>query len=703
MSQFWVDIYSAAGVKQNAHTQDVSSVRITQRINQIGECEFTIPAVVAYQLGSGRGLSYVLYHESLGYLGRFTQADMIIDADQKTATIKAHDQLVELGNYIIGFGKAYDGTFSVAEILTNDPGGIMAGLNWDTVYETNFDYADRPASMEFRGESILRGLDIFRQYYRGYFRLEGDRTILFGDFHSQEVADTLTPAARLFGPALATADPGSDFATITSFRRERKGSNIVNRVFALGAGIGETQVDLRYSTRTPIRDEPGFAWPSYTIIKQPFSAAEDAYLIQDNESIEQYGTVEGVLVFSEIRPITNSAADLENAGNALYDLAEAFIKQHREEQDIYSLSCINLPTTVKPGDPVRVDYRGVAQLETGDQAYLSIDGRIMFITQITRTFGPSGAAVAELVVSRTGDDIVGTTNVLSNVMSDVQRLKLRVQPHQTYFNRASPTLPIDATRYIDFTFYLGAEVLALNEMKIEFRVMPLRSYSNTVSTAASAVGTTASGGSSSPTSSSGGGSTPTTSSDPGGSVTSGNSGGLGDHTHNITIFGSGAGTTVYWDGGLGGFSTFGGPYISTTDTNSATHNHSVTIPSHNHSVTISPHSHTVTISDHTHGITIPAHNHTLSFGVTDDTVTPNTLTVKVNSTSVGSIINAATGAVVGSSVTGAGLFLVDILSVLTATDFRERTHTIRFECASGQGQVFAQVLGRVTIQPIAVT
>ncbi|HRA66543.1 MAG TPA: hypothetical protein PL187_11020 [Caldilinea sp.] len=702
MAQFWVDIYSAAGVRQNEHTQEVSGVRITQRINQIGECEFTMPAVVAYQLGSGAGLRYSLYHETLGYLGQFIQTDMTLDADQKTVSVKAHDQLAELSNFIIGFGKAYDGTWALSEILTNDPAGIFATVNWHATFETDFDAADRPASMEFRGESILRGLDIMRQYYRGYFRLEGDRQILFGDFHSQEITDTVTPVARIFGPALATADT-TDFATITSFRRERKGSNIVNRVYALGAGIGETQVDMRYSTRTAIQPEPGYLQPSYTIIRQTFSAAEDAYLIQDNESIDQYGTVEGVLVFTEIRPITNSAADLENAGNALYDLAEAFIKQHREEQDIYSLSCVNLPATVKPGDPVRIDYRGVAKLETGDVAYLSIDNRIMFVTQITRSFGPSGAAVAELVVSRSGDDIVGTTNVLSSVMSDVQRLKLRVQPHMTYFNRASPTLPIDATRYIDFTFYLGNEVLALNEMKIEFRVMPLRSYSNTVSTAASSVGTTASGGGSSPTSSSGGGSTPTTSSDPGGSVTSGNSGGLGDHTHNVTIFGSGAGTTVYWDGGLGGFSTFGGPYVSTTDTNSATHNHSVTIPSHNHSVTITAHSHTVTISDHTHGITIPAHNHTLSFGVTDDTVTPNTLTVKVNSTAVGGIVNAATGVVIGSSVTGAGLYLVDILSVLTATDFRDRTHTIRFECASGQGQVFAQVLGRVTIQPIAVT
>jgi hypothetical protein len=49
------------------------------------------------------------------------------------------------------------------------------------------------------------------------------------------------------------------------------------------------------------------------------------------------------------------------------------------------------------------------------------------------------------------------------------------------------------------------------------------------------------------------------------------------------------------------------------------------------------------------------------------------------------------------------VFVVDILATLEAQgDWRNRVHTIRFDCGSERGQLFAQVRGRVTIQPIAV-
>jgi len=45
------------------------------------------------------------------------------------------------------------------------------------------------------------------------------------------------------------------------------------------------------------------------------------------------------------------------------------------------------------------------------------------------------------------------------------------------------------------------------------------------------------------------------------------------------------------------------------------HGHSVTIPSHDHTVTIPSHSHTVQIPGHAHSITIPAHTHDMQYGI----------------------------------------------------------------------------------------
>lgn len=678
MSDFWIDVFDAADVRQNANTQAVSAVRITERINQIGELSFTLPAIVAVQIGAGKGRRYRLYHSDEGYLGVFTHNDMTLDANGETATITAHDSLLAAANACIGFGRAFTNT-PISTILAS----ILSPLGWTASFEAGFD-SSQTLTLEYRGESVLRGMDVLRQFERGYFRRQSDTSVQFGGFAAT------TPAARLFGPVAAYDQTVTDYAAITSLKRERKGSSVINRVYPFGAGIGETQVDLSYSDRTT----------PYTIQSAAINGGEVVWFIEDAASVAQYGRIERVLPVTEIRPITNSAADLRNAANALYDMSTAFLQKYRVEQDVYSISCVGLPAGVKVGDLIRVDYSGVCELETGATAFLALTNQRFFITEIVRDFGTAGDPVYQLTVSSNGEEIVGSVEVFSNLIEDINKFKIRVQPTMTYYTKASPTLPIDPTRFVDFTFYVGSEVLAINEMKVEFRLMPLRSFANNVSTAGSTVGSTASGGGATATSFSGGGSTPTSSA--GGSTTATSSGGGPYHTHSLFVKNSGSGNLVYWDGSNLISASGGGASALPIVATDISHTHTVPIPDHSHTVPVPAHTHDVPIPAHTHTVTIPAHTHSLSFGVIDDTQTPQTVTVKVNGTAVGSIMNADTGVVIGSSVSGAGLYLVDILSVITASDFRNRTHTIRFECGSQQGQVFAQLLSRVTIQPIAV-
>lgn len=698
MANFWIDVFDAGDVKQNASAQAVSSVRITERINQIGELAFTLPAIVAVQIGAGKGRRYRLYHSDEGYLGVFTHNDMTVDADGRMATITAHDSLLAAASACIGFGRAFT-TTPISTILSS----ILSPLGWAAAFEAGFD-SSQTLTLEYRGESVLRGMDVLRQFERGYFRRQSDTSVQFGGFA------TTTPAARLFGPVAAYDQTVTDYAAITSLKRERKGSSVINRVYPFGAGIGETQVDLSYSDRTT----------PYTIQSAAINGGEVVWFIEDAASVAQYGRIERVLPVTEIRPITNSAADLRNAANALYDMSTAFLQKYRVEQDVYSISCVGLPAGVKVGDLIRVDYSGVCELETGATAFLALTNQRFFITEIVRDFGAAGDPMYQLTVSSNGEEIVGSVEVFSNLIEDINKFKVRVQPTMTYYTKASPTLPIDPTRFVDFTFYVGSEVLAINEMKVEFRLMPLRSFANNVSTAGSTVGSTTSGGGATPTSNAGGSTTAT--SDAGGSTTATSSSGGGTtptsdstnpfHNHGLYVSNSGSGAAVYWDGtnliSAYGGATSNAPIASKDISHTHTvpipsHSHTVPIPSHSHTVPIPNHTHTVPVPAHTHDITIPAHNHTLAFGVIDDTQTPQTVTVKVNGTAVGSITNADTGVVIGSSVSGAGLYLVDILSVITASDFRNRTHNIRFECGSQQGQVFAQLLSRVTIQPIAAS
>jgi len=655
MSQFRIDVYNAAGVKQNAHTHAVSNVRITDRINQIGECEFALPAVVAKQLSVARGVKYKLYHEVLGLLSTYTHYDDSTDADQRNVTIKAYDQLVELANTSIGFTKSFNNV-TVAALLS----GQLVLIGRTVTYEPGFDSSQVLPSLEFQGESFLRALDVVRQYVRGYFRRQGDLEIRFGGFNAT------TPTVRLMSPALAFAESG-DYASITALRRERHGTGVVNKVFSFGAGVGETVVDLSYSTRTT----------PYTIQSSGYFSGGLVYYLSDAASLAAYGTSDRVLSFTEVRPITNSAADLTNAANAVYDLSAAYLQKYKDPFDVYSLSCINLPLTAKVGDLVRVDFHGIAELESGTVAWLTLDNQRFFITEITRDFGESGNPTAQLTVSSNGEEIVGTTEVFTSLMADVGSLKLRTQPTMTYYTKSSPTLPIDPTRPVDMTFYIGSEMLAINEMKVEFTLMPLRSFTNV--TGASTLNTT---------------STQPTSTATSAALSNDAAGGTATDTaprsitHRVGVVSTGpTGSQLYWDGGTTGFNTAAlNGYVNTS---TEAHSHDF---SHHHSVDVPAHAHSM------------AHLHSLSFGITDDVLNPSLVSVTVNGVAVGNIINAATGVNVGVSASGPGLFIVDILATLLAQgDFRNKTHTVRFSAFAQQGQIFAQLLSRVTIQPIAAS
>jgi len=137
------------------------------------------------------------------------------------------------------------------------------------------------------------------------------------------------------------------------------------------------------------------------------------------------------------------------------------------------------------------------------------------------------------------------------------------------------------------------------------------------------------------------------------------------------------------------------------DVTVAAHSHTVSIPAHDHTVTVAAHSHTVSISAHTHDVTTTNHTHNLTYGVNTDSVSP-VVTITVDGMTVSGITKlSGSGSTLGTSATGPGVFSANIISQIKNTEFRG-SHTIVFTCTTNRGTVFAQLLSRVTIQPIAV-
>ena len=453
----------------------------------------------------------------------------------------------------------------------------------------------------------------------------------------------------------------------------------------------------------------------------------------------------------DIKPVTNSQADLLNAGNALHTTATAYLLRSRSPLINYTLSVLGLPNSVTPGAVVEVDYRDIATVVDANGAAvkrvkLRLDKKRLFVSEVASEFDDvGGVAKATLTVSTTGELFADSTEITTELLRDAKRFKTRVSPSMCVVIDAGSTQAIKSG--VDYVMPLkyDAAVLELNAVKFVFTTGPLISYANN-STASGGGSTTSSGGSSTQTSSASGSATLSSSS--GGSVTSSPTGSTGStdiigntvrtgygydasetllqYTGYTTPSNTGSttpGSTGGVDGNnpadvLGSVHTYENHSHSSAahSHSSASHRHDIAnhyhlfyLPSHTHTITISAHTHTITISDHSHTVSIPAHTHSVSahahdlaFGVIKDSDVPTGVSVWLDGTQITQIKNYDTNLFVGSTVSAEGTYYVSLINALQGMSDWRGSHTVPVKCTGGKGLVSGKVVQRITIQAIAV-
>lgn len=698
---FRIDCYTPADVKYGPPITEVIGVSISERLNQIGQATITIPASIAAMMNVQRGTWYYIYHDELGYLGKFKHQESSIDASAKTMTITAYDSLISLSEQVAGFRRNFNNaTFSAAATSL-----FTTSLGWTVSYEEGEPSTNITFSVE--GENYLRVADYLRTYIRGWFRREGDTHIRFGTFA------TTTPSLTFTAPDIVIDGPAMNQALITQIARTRNGGSVVNRVYPVGAGIGETKLDLRYSTRTS----------PYTVQSSSVGGGTTAWYLEDSTSVNSYGRVERVVAWNEIRPITNSAADLQNASNALYDIASAYLQKYKLESDAYTLQAVEVPSTLRVGDVVRVYWNGVANLETGNVGWLNVANNF-YVTEIQRQFDSGGNAQTTLSISANGDEVVGNTEVLYDILADVQTLKLRTQPMQTYYSKSSDTIVMQtgASPSTEFYFRLGPELLAINEMYLEITVRQMTYPSaviasgNAFTSFASINGVTMNTSTVTPTLST---EFVTVQSD-------------GSHRHSITVGGAtvgGANDIVYAITGNNDLRRGGATVTLNNGTDTVgTHTHGTVGHTHtgtNHAHGMN-HTHTLTsLGGHTHAITIGGTTGAVASVSTKPRIAIGSLdifpgspyivmTAGTTGNTVINSLNSGTGAIVNATIGGASVTAVEgfvnvRINLISPTDYTAlfdwRNAGSKFILVNANDvacTVHAQLYGRVTIQPIAV-
>lgn len=349
----------------------------------------------------------------------------------------------------------------------------------------------------------------------------------------------------------------------------------------------------------------------------------DYHYLQDHTSVSKYGQRQKVLAAKDIAPLANSPASWTNASNALYDLAQTYLKKFKDPQRLYDVQVTRLDNNFKVGDLITLKFRGLATDDAGNRKmWLDVDEALVVLEK-QRIFVRDGESGWKLKLSTVDRWLMDDAEVMIGAIESLAAFKTAIKMYtmsvfhgtirESIQNVGSP-----GPFWTDYSIKYDNNVSLVLKCKLDIKLKPLKSN---VSTAGAATdhSHTVSGG----TASSGGSSTPTS-----GSSDSNNFGvPNASHTHMYAQWDTGipiayAGVKIHRDNTGNALVTLDG----TTDTDLYTFPTGAWATGN---VADSGHQHTVSIGSHTHSVTGSAanaggaHSHNLTYGIFQQAIPSN--------------------------------------------------------------------------------
>lgn len=695
---WWVDIENASGTRQGPGPLLPTRWRSTAVLNRAGSFEFEIPATdtrAATLLQPKRiarckaVINGATVEVGAGIIETIT---IRISNGVPMRVVSGPDLLGELRRYAVDkrllaplLAYYYLPTFvnddEVPYKLLADYAN-KASAGWSVADKTGVTYgsgATITASniyARFRDDSVLNALIRVAEITGEHFRIGTGRQVQWLGRDSDFVSSNVR--AVMGGDGNAIVDGGyTHLAQIASISHVEDAQGMVNRVIIYGNGEGDNRLTIRGATVWPdgvsiITTSPHFrTMPNgrnYYLVAGNSAPTVNNVLncLEDATSTAAYGVHEQALQISNIAPLSNTTADIQNAANQLVRAAWEYILQNAEPRNSYSLRLVGCNTVLRPGTTIPVH----AQRWVDGQRPIDIN-ETLNILGATIELDADGLRTSDLMVSD------GVRQPMS--AGDV----IAAQAAKSYVMQAHPQMgpsidtisfkeDFDDTISAEMPFWFGDETAQIQQILFRFKIDALRS---TVESVASSSTTSSSGGGATVTSASGGGATPTSSSYG------------GNHGHSVPVNNGTTGNPVYYNGTTGRFEASGGSNVISNNTD-LTHTHTVTIAAHTHDVTIATHTHTV------------APTITTTYGIFQDSggtvADVSTITLRIN----GILISA--GAIVPLS---SNWHQVDLtVSLLNSTTLRPNNASNSITCIGSvgkRGRITAQLQIRSTIQSIA--
>lgn len=457
--RLWCDVYDATDtLLGNGPVMSILSASVTKALDGAGSGSVTFPAgdedALTLIQNERRIRVWMEDDERVRELGRFVVRDLKISGQESSMQITASgpDSLDALTRKSVLLGRSYD--YQTVSDIANSLIGLVPG--WKAIT-----YSGAYQSSRFDGTNVLKAL-IRCANELGLHLREGENanTVEIGAFGDDSGVTAIHPTSL-------SRDIYNDDSTILidSITQSTASKDVVNWIIPLGAGEGTSALTLKNSSRsTP-----------YAVQQVPSPDGRILYAIGDTNSIGAYGQIEKVVAFKEIAPVSNTDTAKINAANALYDAAASYLGRSKDPLTVYSISGKKCRTTIRPGDKIRVVYKGV--VETAQKYLTPIDVNAVFwVMKVSESFGQDGSKISLTInsVDRPEQDTVSTVvNAIESIQAKnvstplVSFLSVSNDRDDCEYVTGSPT-GHDATFYID----IDNTITEVAYVKIRFITIP---------------------------------------------------------------------------------------------------------------------------------------------------------------------------------------------------------------------------------------
>ncbi len=376
--RLWVNVLDDAGQRLgDGPLTPVTTATVKRKLDGAGSWSFTLPAsdprsnrlltvgrtVVLYgaQPGSGGG-------EAIRELGRGRVTDIggKESATGPLLTVRGLDALDDLKRASTWLNRVYDDQ-PVAAIASE-----LAGLaGWTAEVDAGLGNT----TIRYNGVSVLKALQALAQQQGLHLRHEGGTTLKVGAL-GQDNGLRIVQRRTLYHEIYLNNEvvfPGS-------LSWGRSIDAVANVLLPVGY---EGSVTLEHCTRSG----------PYAIQTMTGPGGDTLYTLQDDASIAANGRYELVKAFPDIKPLGDTATDLERAANALYDAAAAWMGQRSAAQQVYTLTLEKAwAKTIRAGDKVRLIYKGAVVRDGVEMSWIDTNA-LYWVLEVTENLGSEAQTV----------------------------------------------------------------------------------------------------------------------------------------------------------------------------------------------------------------------------------------------------------------------------------------------------------------------